>query len=527
MNRRTFETLSKYIAGEHKTRVIFDYDGEGACANPKTGEIHMPHAIASHNALSALALLMHEAAHIAHSKHIPEKFCKDPIKKDIVNAIEDARIDMKNFGLLCNVKGFYERMYRDHKRPDPKKVPLEVKLLINQILEYEHFGQFAFKDKETRAWMSDKNYKDYNELSDAFYEGVQAIEYHNWNDLDKSVNRIIKVLKITKPLNKMMPQDLVLEGAIGDSGKDKGKNGQGVKVKVKGGNNPGDPDGKAAGDKGDEETDDVGTGKDDNVYDSIDVIDAILHPKSILAKGDMSGSSGEDIGPAALQEQTRNKFKELLNIKTKRRSDDGSILDTDNLLSYHTGDIETLFKDEIVKHEKKSKITILMDSSGSMHSPLLDGHYRSRALVACVKSVTDILDEVIELEGINVEYTLAAFDNQYVKLAKEDWDKQYLKRSGGTNFHQAFHEAITELANDNSIDGKKMVVCFTDGDVNEDQIKDVKREIITYGSDVRAMIIGIGTDPCSHMSTEIVGDNIILTQENSDLVLLDVIGEML
>jgi uncharacterized protein with von Willebrand factor type A (vWA) domain len=99
--------------------------------------------------------------------------------------------------------------------------------------------------------------------------------------------------------------------------------------------------------------------------------------------------------------------------------------------------------------------------------------------------------------------------------------------SGGTNFHNAFHQAITDLANDNSIDGKKMIVCFTDGDVCESQIKDVKNDIIKYGSDVRAMVIGIGTDPCSHMSQEIVGDNIILAEENADLVLLETIGEML
>jgi hypothetical protein len=97
MNRRTFETLSKYIADTHKTRVIFDYDGEGACAMPKTGEIHMPAQIASHNALAALALLMHEAAHIRYSAKIPDKYYKDPIRKDIVNAIEDARIDVHNF----------------------------------------------------------------------------------------------------------------------------------------------------------------------------------------------------------------------------------------------------------------------------------------------------------------------------------------------------------------------------------------------------------------------------------------------
>ncbi|MHA2046466.1 MAG: hypothetical protein ACW99G_16895 [Candidatus Thorarchaeota archaeon] len=529
MNRRTFETLSKYIAGTHKTRVIFDYPGAGACANPKTGEIHMPNEIASHNALAALALLMHEAGHIAHSGEIPERYYKDPIRKDIVNAIEDARIDIKNFNKLHNVKGFYERMYRDHKRPDPKKVGLPIKLLINQILSYEGCGRFCFKDKETRTWEKNtkrdsNNMRQLDRLQQMFYQGVSGIEYSDWKELDKAVDGIIKLLKIDKPLDQMMG-DLELQGANAPGDKD-GKTPASVNEKGEVLDGDGNVIGKVAG-VVDKDGKAIGTGKDDNHYDGINVIDAILHPKSILEGGSMDGDRGDQIGPTALAEQTRQKFKELLNIKTKRIADDGNVLDTDNLIAYHTGDIDLLFKEELVKHEKKSKIMILMDSSGSMGSPLIDGKYRNRALVACVKAVVDILDEVIELEGVNVDYDLSAFDNDYYKLNKDTWSTDYLKRSGGTNFHGAFHQAITDLAGDNSIDGKKMIVCFTDGDVCESQLNDVKNDILTYGSDVRAMIIGIGTDPCSKMSTDIVGDNIILAEENADLVLLETIGEML
>jgi hypothetical protein len=489
----------------------------------------MPSEIASHNALAALALIMHEAAHIAHSDKIPEKFMKDPIKKDIINAIEDARIDIKNFNKMYNIRGFYERMYRDHKKPDPSKVPLPVKLLINQILGYEQMARYKFKDKETREWES-KNKKDpdYDKhLEYIFQNGVHNIECEDWKELDRTCDKIIKLLKITKPFSEQMPQDLVIEGAMQGDGKGSKGEGQGVGVKVKDG---GDKDGQAHGQKGDEDSEDgdlIGTGHDPTYYDGINIIDAILHPKSILSKGQMDGARGDQIGPAALQEQTRQKFKELLNMKTKVHKTDGTMLDVDNLISLHTGDVETLFKEEIIKHEKKSKIMILMDCSGSMQSPLLDNKWRSDALVSCVKSVVDILDEVIELEGINVEYDMAAFHCEYVKLDKGNWVKQYNALSGGTNFHNAFHQAITDLANDNSIDGKKMIVCFTDGDVGDDQILDVKNDIIAYGSDVRAMIVGIGTDPCSKMSQDVVGDNIILASESADLVLMETIGEML
>jgi hypothetical protein len=528
MNRRTFETISKYIAGTHKTRVMFDHPGEGACASPKTGEIHMPGEIASHNALAALALLMHEAAHIKHSTKIPEKLCEDPIRKDIINALEDARIDMKNFNKMYNIVGFYERMYRDHKKPDPKKVPLPVKLLINQILKYESFGQFKYSDKATREWeRNNKQETDYDKnLQHLFYYGVDAIENEDWKELKEICEKIRKLLQIDKPLSQMMPSDLDLKGAMQGEGQQGQGQGQG-----QGQDGKGQAQGKGKGKGGKDGKQDkdgpAGQGTDKNYYDGINIIDAILHPQSILARGSMEGSRGDQIGATALQEQTRQKFKELLNMKQRARRDDGNVLDVDNLIALHTGEVEELFKEEIIKHEKKSKIMILMDCSGSMSAPLLDGKDRQSALCACVKAVTDILDEVIELEGINVDYELAAFNTQYIKLEKEDWARTYMGMSGGTNFHRAFHEAITSLANDNSIDGKKMIVCFSDGDVCDSQINDVKNDIIKYGSDVRAMVIGIGTDPCGSMCQNIVGDNIVLAEENADLVLLDTIGEML
>jgi hypothetical protein len=401
-------------------------------------------------------------------------------------------------------------MYRDHKKPDPTKIPLPVKLLINQILDYENCAQYNYRDKETRDW-GGRSSDNMMKLTQYFQQGIHHIEYGDWRELKRTVKDIIKLLKIDKPFNEMMPSDLVIEGAM----QGEGKPGEGESV------------GMEKGDKDGEGEEVPGLGTDENTYDGIDIIDAILHPKSILAKGTMDGQRGDQIGPAALQEQTRQKFKELLNIKTKVKREDGNMLDVDNLISLHTGDIETLFKEEMVKHEKMSKIVILMDCSGSMSSPLIDQKRRKTALVACVKSVTDILDEVIELEGINVDYDLAAFNCEYIKLPKDNWVQDYQRLSGGTNFHQAFHQAITDLAADNSIDGKKMIVCFTDGDVCEDQISDVKNDIIKYGSDVRAMVVGIGTDPCSKMSQDIVGDNIILAEENADLVLLETIGEML
>ena len=81
-------------------------------------------------------------------------------------------------------------------------------------------------------------------------------------------------------------------------------------------------------------------------------------------------------GMVGLQEQTKQGFKELLNIKESHKVDAGDAIDSDELTSFLTEDLDTLFQEEKIEHTKKSKIMILLDASGSMNDYLMCGKTR-------------------------------------------------------------------------------------------------------------------------------------------------------
>jgi Mg-chelatase subunit ChlD len=113
------------------------------------------------------------------------------------------------------------------------------------------------------------------------------------------------------------------------------------------------------------------------------------------------------------------------------------------------------------------------------------------------------------------------------KRDKKDWMNHYYP-GGGTNLANAFNQTIHELASDYTVEGKKIIVCFTDGDVSDCQISDVKRDIMRYGSDIKAMIIGVGSKMKGGLAQEIVGeDNLILTSQDSEAVLMETIMRLL
>jgi hypothetical protein len=150
MNRVTFEMLAKWIAKTNNAKVVFDGQATGASANVKTNEIFMPEDLKEHNILAGLALLMHEAAHLNHSKKIDPDLVKGHISRNILNVMEDIRIDHKNFNILYNIKEFYDRLITDHvhgKKDEMMKAPLMTRCLINAILYNEGFN-VIHEDKE-------------------------------------------------------------------------------------------------------------------------------------------------------------------------------------------------------------------------------------------------------------------------------------------------------------------------------------------------------------------------------------------
>jgi hypothetical protein len=229
----------------------------------------------------------------------------------------------------------------------------------------------------------------------------------------------------------------------------------------------------------------------------------------------------------SFEEQTVRAFSELLTIKSTRVTRNEVALDTDNLTAYFTGDIDELFKEIKTERLKKSKILMLLDSSGSMQATdgMCDNKLKTHVLVGVCKRIQRILDDIRELEGVNVDYEVRAFDTRYYKLSKENWENEYLRKNGGgTDCAMGFMMAQDEILADVSIDGHKMVILVTDGQIDHHQVDMIKDRIIRHNADVKCMILGVGVD--KHFEEKLGGRNII-SSELADGEVLQAIEDML
>ena len=257
-----------------------------------------------------------------------------------------------------------------------------------------------------------------------------------------------------------------------------------------------------------------------------DLLDGLLRPGSGYGTGDgpMVGSDGAFVGELALEEMTTQQFKELLCMKERKVIPDGQVLNTDNLTAYFTGDIEDLFKEEIVIKNKKSKIMFLIDASGSMGSGLLDGKPRYKVVGKAVRKLISVLQEVKDTESIDISWEVCGFASYYEEYA--DWEKEY-RPHGGTNIERGCSGAFDKLSKDYYVDGKRILIVFSDGDVRPDEIDAIKHMIIKHGQDIRTLIVGVGTAVGGKMARTITGDNIILSEEDANVVLFETVKSML
>lgn len=511
MYRRTFEVFAKFIAKQNNVEIVFDTDG-GAHANMKTNVLHLPKEIADDNAFGALALTMHEAAHIKHSKVIPAKEVA-PMQSDfhILNAIEDIRIDLKNFQVLPNVFSFYEDLVKKHM--DLTSVGIQAQLKKNQ--SYKDIPESAvrlcagiliaegFSPKMNKA---DKEFLTKSKLVNILDEGVYQIEHSEWKKLKKTIQDIKKLLNIDPSKDVPNKAQYVNGDPNGDD------EGEGIPVAVEGEDGQGDKPGQGAAKP--DPNDLSGTGK-------------LMKPAAIWGKGNkMPGGSMMATNPLAMDEQCAKQFKEILNVKEIKVIEEGSTLDTDSLVSFYTGDIETLFKQEKTVRKKKSKIMFLIDASGSMGTKLLDNKSRAAVVKSCVQKLTEILNEVQHLEGLNVDWCVSQFDDYYKPLTKDGWQSEY-RPDGGTNFISGFDGAMNDMVKDYTVEGKRIIVAFSDGDIGGSEIDHVNTLIGRNHSDVRALVIGVGSDMQGKFVKDIVGNNVIIAEDNATEIIMETIKAML
>jgi len=499
-NRRTYEILAKWIAKKQGITIEFKPDITPQ-VNTDTNHIILPSNIDEQNIYAALAQLMHEAAHLRYTKGIPIKeIVSDQLSFELLNAIEDIRIDQKNFRILPNIHAFYERLidhvmeWRKENNVQPKDIPLHRRVLGDIKCDMEDFRDGKWNDPETKKLIDD------HDIYDIIYETINDLEHGRWPKVKATIQKLMKIFK----LDKLPKQPIGQPGDCGTCG------GSGEVAQ------PGEEEGGKI-----KCPDCGGTGKEG--FGNEPGKEKVFGTKP--GTGTCPGSSA--IGEVAMEELTKQKFRELLNVKEKRTVYDGHEIDSDNLTAFLTGDIDELFTEERVVRNKKSKIAILIDASGSMDCELMDGEPRREVVGGCIKNLVEILDEVMVLEGINVDYQVGGFTEDYHPFQKETWEKEYTTISGGTNLLEAFNQVHGELVADQEIDGNRLMIMFTDGEVDNSEVVDMKKAIMRHGEDVRCMIIGVGADLNSHIVKEVVGDHNILVKEAADLILIETIMQML
>jgi uncharacterized protein with von Willebrand factor type A (vWA) domain len=131
------------------------------------------------------------------------------------------------------------------------------------------------------------------------------------------------------------------------------------------------------------------------------------------------------------------------------------------------------------------------------------------------------------VEGINVDYEVKRFDSDIYSMPKETWQQEYVRKvGGGTNIVHAFERAQEELLKDYTIEGKRLIVFITDGEVSNEQLEMMKKSMLRHGSDVRAMVLGVGAEINGGFVRNVSGHN-IMTKDLADVVLMEAIKEML
>lgn len=475
---RTFEIFTKYISKNSGVKIRLE-PGACPCADIKNNEIVLPLNVKEENIFAALAEATHEACHVRYSKNTIEGIAEeDELEHTILNAIEDIRIDHKAFGILPNISAFYEESFQEilKKRPatieERKKLPFEVRVLCDEIAKREGFHFAVTGDADVQEFINAYG------IDERMYRAQEYIENGQKDKAQKEITEIAKAFdqdRKKKNNNKETPrpQKGDLDSGMKELGKDAGK-----------------------------------------LWSDL---------------GESEGSGLSTIGTAALEEATQKAFEELLKIKEEKEvSCEEGRLNADSLTSFHTGDIDELFKDEVIIRPKKSKILIVLDSSGSMQTDLLDGNSCIKVVADTAKAVCDILDEVNAKEGLCIEYEVARFDTAFHMMDQSNWQSEYTKcQKGGTSVKTAFEEAQKRILSDIEVEGSKIILFITDGEVCEGEIDEVKKAVLAINEDVRVMLIGVGANSTGWFCKQIIGSNNILELDSANCVLMDVIMDAL
>lgn len=467
MDKKTFELLAKWCAKQHHLALEWQ-PVTTPQANVKKKVIYLPEALTEEDAFPAIAITMHEAAHIRLSGHIPTGDIVDgPISKEILNACEDARINMRNFAILPNIKWFYEKLYEKQLYNKAKEFrennPLWRRAMAQEMLRHENFPK-----------LPDGEASEAGSLIRGYFEQIiTGIGAQNWELVKNNVQNIMKTFKLEEP-----PE----EGEGGEGHASSRKEGQ--------------SEGRSLSEQ--------------------------AHSLNYSPTGH-EVAMRESPQTFSFTDVAREQFKQLLNIKEHKIKEEGLKLNTDNLPAFFTGDLEGLFIREVTVKTKKSKIIFCLDASGSMQDDAYGGGTGYDIVANGTTAMIDILDDVIQSEGLNVSYEVVAFDDKPYLLNTAQWREEYLSHSGGTNILRAYEFAADRMK-DPLIDGNRLIILITDGCVMEGEIEAVRDDIIRHGGEIKTMILGVNSNFESSFTQKLLNSNdklLAISKEQMEVALIE------
>ena len=169
-------------------------------------------------------------------------------------------------------------------------------------------------------------------------------------------------------------------------------------------------------------------------------------------------------------------------------------IDPAMLPQYQTAPDE-LYQQERSVINKKVRVYLLLDASGSMREPLEGGHKKYEALVRATGLVCQAADKIIREDGLDIAVEAWAFgeSDRLIKTGSERWDpytfkQRYWRGSGdGATRVRGLLKTIADMPEDEET--KSVVLLITDGQMDA-QPADID-EAMSSGQK-RWLLLGIG-----------------------------------
>ena len=490
--KQQFLAIIKWCSANTGAKVVFDIEEGCPRADVNNKVIHMPTSIPLSRAESTLGTIIHESMHIKHTPKWLGYLCRDMVDHTIFNALEDARIETIACRQLKALNYFLNRTVDEVRAMvNPKKVSLGSKVLANIACSATGI---IFEDNETSKAECEntKLHKSLKDIYGRIFTVSMASSFEkNVVVLYEKIDEFRKIYKLPNVDPSTLPKKEELEAVYSETFKE------------------------GIGQYGLEGTNGLSSREPGHNVDKIDL--DTLNPYLV-----------------DLNQQAKDRIKETLKKTMTTIIDEGRNLNTDNLISIFTGDIDNLFIDEKSERKMRTKVYFLMDTSGSMDSTMgsesfksidlaedpsapddVSGENRQHLAIASFKAISEVIDECRDVYGTDISYENYVFADSCAKVNQMSKDLV----GGGTNLSRAMAVVFKEIHGDDPAN-KRILVIMTDGDVGS--TKEIKDLINKEAQDIRVVFVGITDNP----GCDLIKHN-ILHEGHSEAMIVEAMEEAL